>query len=179
MTASKIGDDQVDSSHLANNSVLAAMIADGNVTPAKIQTGSLTATQIADDAITPAKTSHGFVPVLTMPYPLREFSALGPNWIAQFVIRVKMPSGPTTITGNCNIRSSNGSINAYCRFGIGAAYSGTAARQSSSYGWTAFASALDVSGLTPGTVYTLTVELTAQQSSAYTGYLDGISLWWE
>ena len=179
VTAAKIGDDQVNSSHLANNSVLTAMIADGNVTPAKIQSSSITATQMANDAITPAKTSHGFVPVLTMPYPLREFEQAGPDWVAQFVIKVKMPSGPTAINGICNIHSNNGSVNGYCRIGIGSTYSGTAQRANLTYSWVAFPSSLNCSALTPGTTYTLTVYLNAATSSAYRGYLDGICLWWE
>jgi len=143
-------------------------------------TGDVTGTSgltIANDIIGPSKLYTGFAAVIREPQGGNEITTGDTSWDNVMTIPFIMPVGPTSLNGKACLKNSDGGQNAYCRFGIGGSYSGQAVRNADSYSWTAFAAALDVSGLTPGTEYTLNVYLYTQ-GAGDTAYLNGIHIWW-
>lgn len=184
--ASGIMADAVNSSHIADDSIYAAMIASDQVNSshmpdyaigaAQLNTSAVETAKIAANGVTAEKASHGLIQVLQVPEGVKEWSDVSGSTTTVSRVKIKLPSGATAINGEARIKcNSNNAIDCEIRIG---GQTMTATRDADSYSWTAFNSAIDVSGLTAGTVYDLLIRLDSR-SGGRTAYLNGLSLWWE
>lgn len=169
----------VTTSKIASFAVGASQLNTSSVTAAKVGTGAVETAKIADNGVTPAKTSHGSSNILQLPSDSIGYTSTQTSWQTVANFRLKMPSGPTAIGGSAYIWNSDGSDEAYCRISVGGQNSGAATRESATPAWTSFASVCNVSGLTPGTEYTVSIQIYTENGGGDTAHLDGLSLWWE
>lgn len=179
--AAQLDSGAVETAKIANYAVGSAQLNTSAVGADQLNTGAVETAKITDNGVTPSKTSHGFVPV----YRIASEDASGKpsqpdhsDWQTKVSVPIKLPSGPTSINGQVEIKNESAAFDTYCRLAIGGQVSGQASINDDSYAWKTFNSAVDVSALTPGTVYTLVVQIKSGDPGP-TAYLRGISLWWE
>jgi len=143
---------------------------------------SVVAANLTDNLLEAAHGSHGLLNVVQ--WSVAEANALGEATTStsytdstNFRWKIKLPSGPTAVRLYSYMRGS-ASKSAYARLDIGSEVSAGGFITDTTFGW-ADCGAVDVSGLTPGTVYDMVIQVKTTDGGANDADIAAISIWWE
>lgn len=128
----------------------------------------------AADSVDPAKCYAG---TLNPVQDASTYSTNNTSWKTVKEFRFLCPTNPTSMRVYLEVKNDNNNYKAYGRAVIAGIGSSGPYRENDDWGWMDCGS-VDLSGLTPGTVYTIAIQIQTNHSS-YNASIRGTSIWWE
>ena len=168
-------DGSIDRVHLAADIVDGTKLSDNAINSEHYTDGSIDLEHLADNMFGPSKASNGTLMVASDGISIGTYDTT--SYVSKYFFNIKCPAGPTVLRAYARIKNAVATVVlSYGRLtvtGVGSSAGGS--KTGNTYGWVDLGT-VDVSGLTPGTVYEVTLDF---KVSANTGYVQGVSVWWE